>query len=154
MAVQYKRGDLLSSTDDYIVHQCNCVTKGSLGLATQIFKKYPYSNTYKYRKSHSTPGTIDILGNGKDKRYVINMYSQYYPGPSKYTSDNTIARLEWFKGCLYRIGTEINGRQGVTISFPYLIGCGLAGGEWSDYLKEIESFSEKYNVIITLYRLD
>ena len=28
-----------------------------------------------------------------------------------------------------------------SIAFPYLIGCGLAGGEWNDYKAAIESFS-------------
>ena len=30
-----------------------------------------------------------------------------------------------------------------TIVFPYKIGCGLAGGEWEDYKREIERFAKE-----------
>jgi len=82
--IEIVSGDLLLSPEKYIAHQCNCVTQASAGTAKAIFDKYPHSNTYAERKSPDTMGTIKILGNGQDERFVINMFAQYYPGKAKY----------------------------------------------------------------------
>ena len=156
MKVNIIRGDLLDATEDYIVHQCNCVTNTSKFVAQQIFYKYPYSNTYKTRSSkkitHSIPGTIDILGNGHNERYVINIYSQLYPTVAKYSNDSIKLREQWFKKCLDLIGQELNKNK--TIAMPYKIGCGSAGGDWTTYLNMISEFSDKYDISVTLYQLD
>ncbi|RAP14807.1 hypothetical protein HS9_00130 [Bacillus velezensis] len=39
-----------------------------------------------------------------------------------------------------------------SITLPYGIGCGLAGGNWNDVNKMIESIFEDYEV--TIYKLD
>lgn len=57
------------------------------------------------------------------------MYSQYYPGKSN-GSDTKINRQAWFKQCLDRIAV-IPGL--ISVAFPYKIGCGMAGGDWSVY---------------------
>lgn len=43
-----------------------------------------------------------------------------------------------------------------TIAIPYKIGCGLAGGDWAEYLAEIGKFGEEYeeHVEITIYQMD
>ena len=115
------KGNILLSKENYIAHQCNCVTNKPKGLSEQIFKKYPYSNTYKNREIHSIPGTIDICQN------IINMYAQYYPSIGKYKNDTNNMRIQWFKDCLEKI-KDISDIQNKSIAMPYKIGCGLAGG--------------------------
>ncbi len=73
---------LLEANTKYIAHQCNCITSHSAGIAKAIFDKYPYANTYKDRMytGYNFPGRIDVLGNGEDSRFIINMYVQFWPG--------------------------------------------------------------------------
>jgi O-acetyl-ADP-ribose deacetylase (regulator of RNase III) len=141
-------GDLLNCDAKYIAHQCNCISKSAGGLAFYLFKKYPYSNIYSCRdyndsSTFDTLGTIKISGNGKDQRYIINMFSQYDPGSpnNDYSKlDGFKARENNFKKCLDEI-LKIKNLE--SIAFPKFIGCGLAGGNWEHYYKMLEEFSTK-----------
>ena len=77
-------GDLLDSQEKYIGNICNCVTQNSAGVAKAIFDKYPYSDSYTNRKTPDNLGNILISGIRLNNRFVINLYSQYYPVYSKY----------------------------------------------------------------------
>ena len=155
--VKVVTGDLLESKEQYIAHQCNCVTKSAAGLASYIFKKCPYSNVYYSRQHKSEPGTIQVCGDGINNRYVINMFSQYYPGGAwdDFPNDTYELREEYFKKCLTAI-SEINNLQ--SIAMPVKIGCGLAGGNWDKYLNMIENFADniykKNRAYVTLYDLN
>jgi uracil-DNA glycosylase len=135
--------DILKSDAQLVVHQCFCMAKrkNAKGLAKKIFEKYPYSNVYCNRIESSTPGTIDVRGSKKHKeRWICAIYGQYHPGKSSEKEDDTEKnRRKWFKSGLNRIGKIKNLRS---IAFPYKIGCGLAGGDWSKYEKMIVDFSE------------
>lgn len=156
--VETVNGNLLDAKEDYIVHQCNCVSTGAKTLAEQIFKKYPYANTYLHRirgvkNTYDKPGTIEILGNGKELRYIVNMYSQFYPSVAKYGNDTKEKRVQWFKECLHELGMieEIGNK---TFAMPYLIGCGAAGGDWETYKGMIEDFANEKKVKVVLYKLE
>lgn len=139
--IQIVTGDLLEATEQYIAHQCNCVTNTAAGLAYYLFRKYPHSNVYFFRTSHSTPGTIQVCGDGVNNRYVINMYSQYYPGGAwdDFENDHYELRKDYFKNCLSEISKIPNIQS---IAFPYKIGCGIAGGKWEDYLEMLNEFAD------------
>ena len=122
--IQIINQDLLKSQCKYIAHQCNCISKGSAGLAKNIFDNYPYSNTYLSREKNSVPGTIFIAGDGKEKRYIINMYAQFFPGKFGNENDSEDNRLKYFNQCLEKILIFADG----DVAFPFGIGCGLAGG--------------------------
>lgn len=136
---------ILNADEQYIAHQCNCMSKTSAGLAKSLFDKFPYANVYSQRTSPDKLGTIKICGDGIYKRYVINMFAQYYPGKSKYDNDSVKIRLKAFENCLAQISL-INDLE--SIAFPYNIGCGLAGGDWDAYLGLIEKFSLTNNVYL------
>jgi len=133
MKVKVIEGNLLESNAEIICHQCNCLTKKALGLAKAIFDKYPYADAYT-TKQKRVVGTVLLCGDGKEQRYVANMYGQYYPGKRGYGKKK---RLEWFRSCLYTL-KEINGKS---YAFPYGIGCGLAGGDWKEYKSAIDKFA-------------
>lgn len=72
------------------------------------------------------------------------MFAQYNPGkpkPSKGlddiidTEDTSFNRSRWFTGCLDKIAKELP--NVFTFAFPYNIGCGLEGGNWVLYKKNI-----------------
>jgi len=141
-------GNILDSDAQYIAHQCNCLTSHSAGTAKVIFDEYPDADIYKTRgetdwknlPENQKPGQIIISG---EKRKVINMLAQLFPGKAKFPSsqlDGVSARKNNFKKCLDLI-SKIEGLK--SVDFPYGIGCNMAGGHWPDYLKMIEDFSEK-----------
>ncbi len=157
MTIKIVNGNLLESNEKYIAHICNCVTNRSASLAKDIFAKYPYADIYSNRVEPSKPGTIEVLGNGKDKRYIINMLGQYYPGISKYPNSNIDgikAREKYFHQCLLRIAKISNIES---IAFPFRVGCGIAGGNWDHYLVIIENFAkyiyDTQKAITLIYKL-
>lgn len=151
MTIKIIKGDILNSNSQYIIHQCNCVTKNAGGLAKAIFDKYPYANTYISRNNSSTLGSIEIKGDGKDERFIINMYAQFYPGKPNYNNDSYENRKQWFYECLLKI-SKIKNLKSVAI--PFGIGCNLAGGNWIDYYKMICDFDKSVNIQIIIYKLE
>jgi O-acetyl-ADP-ribose deacetylase (regulator of RNase III) len=153
--IEIVSGDLLLAPEKYIAHQCNCVTQASAGTAKAIFDKYPHANTYAERNTSDTMGTIKILGNGQDERFVINMFAQYYPGKTKYPlskKDGVETRLKTFHQCLLKIA-RIPDLE--SVAFPWKIGCNLGGGVWEHYLGNLTVFAnhvEKTGVRVRVYR--
>ena len=157
MSIQIKNANLLDATEDYICHQCNCVTTTPYGLSAQIFQKFPYANTYVQRKlnpglrnfarpdTQSVPGTIDVIGN------VINLYAQYGPGKPNGFNDSYEQRKSWFRQCL----AQIAALSPKSLAVPYQIGCGLAGGVWSEYEAMLNEFVQNNaGVKVVLYKLE
>lgn len=147
MSIEIIKGNLLDATEQYIAHQCNCVSSGSgAGLARAIFDKFPYSNIYKNRTEPDTPGTIIIKDN------VIAILGQYYPGGPlfKGNKDTYNDRLAYFTKALVYI-SDIKDLK--SIAFPFNIGCGLAQGKWKDYKVMIEVLNHdcKDKVKIVIY---
>ena len=150
-------GDLLDSTEQYICQQCNCLTTRTFGLSAAIAKKYPYANIYRGRKQPDIPGTIKIVGNGHDQRYIICMLAQYNkskPNPLG-KHDSFVDRQRWFRACLDRIGLLDRKDHALqSIAFPFEIGCGLAGGDWEAYRAMLFQFARQHpSVKIVIYRL-
>ena len=77
------------------------------------------------------------------------------------TGDNEENRLKWFKECLNQIGIYLRHRRSripsqdpFVVGFPYMIGCGLAGGEWEYYFDAIEEFADAYpDIKVVIYKL-
>jgi O-acetyl-ADP-ribose deacetylase (regulator of RNase III) len=148
-----EKGDILNSPVDIIAHQCNCITTHSSGLAKSIFNRYPYSDTYSIEPNTRAMGKIDILGNGIEERYIANLYAQLYPSKSKYehnSKDGVDVRLNAFKSCLYKVALYVKEQSPndiTTIGVPFGIGCGLAGGNWYDYMETLIDWEAHYNFI-------
>jgi O-acetyl-ADP-ribose deacetylase (regulator of RNase III) len=147
--IEIIKGDLLEAPQKYIAHQCNAVSNQAGGLAHYMFKKFPYSDIYSARSypykvnPGNSPGNIFVMGNGKDKRFVINMIAQYYPGSPKVHNsiiDGFRMREGYFRRCLLNIEVIPNLES---IAFPYQIGCGLAGGSWDNYLEILKDFETR-----------
>lgn len=152
-------GSLLDADSKYIVHQCNCITKNAAFLASDIFCKFPYSDIYSERIKkegcRDKPGDIIVRGDGAKSRFVIAALGQIYPGKPRYANsdlDGYKVRKRYFFECLQKISTieELD-----SIAFPYMIGCGAAGGDWKSYLSLIEKFSihVKNKARVYIYKL-
>lgn len=82
------------------------------------------------------------------------MNSQLYPGRfnDQYDNDNQEAREGYFYQCLLRL-TQVPDLE--SVAFPYLVGCGIAGGNWQKYKQMLDSFAsnvEKLGVKVVIYR--
>ena len=145
------KGDLikmfLNGEFDIIIHGANCQSLMGSGIAGQIARKIPeaYLMDRIYdRFQHN----IDKLSNysicsvrtknGK-VGYVINLYSQYMPGPD--LDENAL--LLGFK----KISKKILSGDGKTfkIGIPS-IGCGIAGGDWNEIGPKIAKIMEDYDI--------
>jgi len=149
--VRSVEGDLLQAKEQYICHQCNCVTQRAAHLSAAVFKAFPHADIYSTRPKgqKDKPGTIVVKGGG-EQRLVINMLGQVWPGSPKYPEDRTDgfkAREEYFARCLM----EIAKLQPESLAFPYGIGCGAAGGEWEHYHWMLSDFELQTNVDMCLY---
>ena len=160
--------NLLESDEPLIVHQTNCISTNSKGLASEIFKKYPYADVYSCRRKQNNnnaipddwdiPGTISIKkGNGP---IIVAMFAQYDKGNVGHSyllsleKDNQELREKWFKKCLKEIKIYMIANSIKSVGFPYKIGCGLAGGNWEIYNEMIEEFSKDAPFIVNIYKLE
>ena len=154
MTYELIEGDLLESNATYIVHQCNCMSVGpAAGIAKVIFSRFPWADCYREREGvrppiyGQMPGDIQICGNGKDQRFVVNLFGQFYPGgPSSNHQelDFPSHRQEWFNAAMNRLTRKMisEGEGESTVAFPWQIGCGIAGGDWEGfYLPRIDEFA-------------
>ena len=142
------KGDLLTHyKTNYLVHQCNCKTTTSIGLANTIFRKFPNTNTYSGDHIRN-PGEIDII------KPIINLYGQIFPGRANAILDDSREdRLNYFKQGLTQIYQElddvddVDDLETINLAFPKYIGCGLAGWVWDNYEKALKEFETKYSKV-------
>jgi O-acetyl-ADP-ribose deacetylase (regulator of RNase III) len=156
--ITYKRGNLLDSNCDIIVHQVNCQGVMGSGIAKQIRDKWPevftrYQEYMNYfwnmgiaTSSEHYLGQMQLI-KVEDGKWVANFFSQdkYLPRGICHTD------YEAFRICCKKLKSNIDDYailKKVTIGFPYKIGCGLAGGDWSIISKIIEEELSEYNVEI------
>jgi len=107
------------------------------------------------------PGTVELLRDENDPSHpvVACVYGQWSPGaltsaslPSAYplapgetSTETALLRERWFSMGLAQLAERVRERfhEPVTIAFPYHIGCGLAGGDWSKYSAIIAGFADE-----------
>lgn len=162
------QGDLLLVDADYIVHQCNCLTVRSHGLAKTIAERRPYADIYAERtpmgrrncavpEQRGKPGSIAV------RKDVVCLLAQWRPGrvqapywqryPESQPVESRQQRLKWFRQCLQQLSQYLES-QTATVAFPYKIGCGLAGGNWTLYKNAIDGFAaanKNLQVLIVKY---
>lgn len=141
MSLIYLNVNILDIDYQVIAQQCNCTSKIAKGLSATLAQKFPNADFYTNRTRPSTPGTVELRYIGRDEnnkpRWIAALYAQYRPGKAS-EGDTREDRLGWFKSCLDKIVDYKNFRN---ITFPYKIGCGLAGGDWEDYKRILEDFA-------------
>lgn len=161
--IKIVEGNILNSPDTFIAHQCNCTGKYVGGVAAAIFEKWPSAND-NIRSTQGKFGTIKIHKVEK-KKFVVNMFSQYHSGglDELFGKDSAQDRMLRFYDALFIMHRTLKYKTErlifkdlpLTISFPYLIGCGIAGGDWEAYFSMLEGFSnviENQGGQVTLYK--
>ena len=146
------QGDLLTSKEPIIAHQCNCVTTKGKGLSEAMFAKYPYSEVYSSSSGvQRVPGENIICDPEEKGPIIVAMIGQHLPGPPT-PKETAGQRIMWFKECLEGLGMWMKNNDKHRIAFPYKIGCGLARGNWTVYEHLLKEFQQKYGLTVTLYK--
>jgi len=134
-------GNLVENNKYYIFcHQTNCQGIMGAGIAKQIAAKYPIVaeyNKYYCNKKNALGTCLPIRVN--PSRICVNLYGQDKYGRDKqYTDYNALQQaLDNFAARVSKVSKEW------TIGFPYKMGCGLGGGDWTKVRMMIVDFSKK-----------
>ena len=127
-------GDLLDVTEGIVAHQVNC--HGVLGgLAATLTEAYPRVLT-KYQSLCASVPPETLLGHAQlvisatpehPALMVANLFGQLLPGPdTDYLAVRSAVR-RLAEVCLFV------GLDDAPLHVPYLMGCGIGGGDWDTY---------------------
>lgn len=141
------KGDLIKAFKldkfDGIVHGCNCFCNMGAGIAKTISKEFPIALEADKATSHGDNSKLGSYTIAETEHGdIINAYTQFHYGFGKVNCD-----YDAIKNVFTTLNEEYKGKY---LGIP-LIGCGLAGGDWSIVEKLInESTPDLY---IHLYYL-
>lgn len=144
--IKIVEGDVTKATEDIIIHQVNCQGKMGSGVAKAIRSNFPEA----YDEYMELTGKIkpeQLLGHAQvvqsKNKFITNLFGQLYYGydGKRYTSYDAL-----YDGFSY-IAQHAK-RAGKSVAMPYLIGCGLGGGDW----KIVQTMIEQIFEDVTLYK--
>lgn len=147
-----ENSDLLDIEQGIICHQTNCVGAMGSGIALQIRNKWP--NVYKQYVDECKPFKNDprhLLGHVQDivindRLVVANCFGQIFPGHGLMTDydawDIILDKL-----------MDIRNYFHLDLHFPWMIGCGLAGGDWNTMFKKFCDVFENSSDTVFIHRL-
>jgi O-acetyl-ADP-ribose deacetylase (regulator of RNase III) len=148
-------GNLITKTlngeFDVIIHGCNCFSTMGAGIAVDM-AKYFGCDKFPMELDKSNPigklGCIDaqrfVKGKTEEELFVINAYTQFNFGRSSVQLDYEAITL-----CLRKVNYRFKHKH---IGIPYVIGCGLAGGDIDRVLEIIKT--ELCDMDITMVKYD
>ncbi len=153
MDIKIYNGDITKCNADIIAHQVNCKFVMGGGVALALRKRWPivYKNYIALgeecnKSSEEWLGTCQIVKIDQN-RYVANLFGQDDLGYEKcYTN---YAALET---ALKELLFHVEYMELKTIAFPWLMSCGLAGGDWSIVKPLIEKTFEDSDIEIQYWK--
>lgn len=153
MDIKIYNGDITKCNADIIAHQVNCKFVMGGGVALALRKRWPvvYKNYIALgeecdKSSEEWLGTCQIVKIDQN-RYVANLFGQDDLGYEKcYTN---YAALET---ALKELLFHVEYMELKTIAFPWLMSCGLAGGDWSIVKPLIEKTFEDLDIEIQYWK--
>lgn len=153
MALKVIEGNLLDIESGIICHQVNCMGVMGSGIAKQIRDKWPI--VFKeYEERHSYTSNLSLLFGSydlikvTDTLKVANIYGQFdYGTDSRKTNYAAVATGFNLLNTRLQYTATLYGIDYAPIYVPYLMGCGLAGGDWEIY-QEIIEFNFPYAIVV------
>jgi O-acetyl-ADP-ribose deacetylase (regulator of RNase III) len=150
--IKIVQGDVTKASENIIIHQVNCQGKMGSGVAKGIRSSFPkvYDEYMKMcewaKEKERLLGHAQVVQVG-DNKYIVNLFSQLFYGydGKRYTSYDAL-----YDGFSYI--AEHAKRTNKSVAMPYLIGCGLGGGDWGIVYRIIEQIFGDYEV--TLYQYE
>lgn len=140
-------GDLLDVTEGLIAHQVNCRGVMGAGVARVIAKRYPDVERV-YRAHCRAVEPLSLLGTSLvavagEGLLIGNVFGQLDTGRGLQTDYTAVGNAlddlsAWWTGLR------------PTLHVPYMMGCGLAGGDWDVYS---ELLDERWPGKVVAHRL-
>jgi len=157
-------GDLiklgLEGNFDVISHGCNCFCTMQAGIAPQMVKTFGTDRfeleKNQYKGNINKLGQIDweyvpllnTSGNVIKNLIVVNSYTQFYYGKNHTDGVEKPVDYEAITMCMRKINHIFKGKH---IGLPYVIGCGLAGGDINIVLPIIKRELKDMDVTMVKY---
>lgn len=138
-------------TSGYILHQVNCMSAMGAGVALALMKKWPQVRSEYMRFSKQVTKPKDLLGQVgyvrvEDNLTVINSFTQLGYGNAHRTGISDTNEELLIRNI--RNAAEKAASENTTVAVPYLVGCGLAGGNWENVFNGIKDLD---NLIIVKF---
>ena len=131
-AIQAHRGDLLSVTHGILIHGCNAQGKMGSGVAKAVRDRYPGAYRAYLRVFHERGLRVgqlvpSVVPRTQPALVVVNAITQEHYGREE---GRVYLSYPGLRECLQRT-RALAYEQGIRVVHFPLIGCGLAGGDWS-----------------------
>lgn len=125
-------GDLLKIESGIILHQVNCMGVTG-GLAGALSKKWPdafviYHAICESKTKFRLAGEC-VVGTNVEGPSIAHIFGQINPGPN--------TELEFVDAALFQFQSW-HKKPDTEIYAPYMMGCGLGGGDWAEYKKLLQ----------------
>jgi O-acetyl-ADP-ribose deacetylase (regulator of RNase III) len=148
-----KKGNVLDSKFQVIAHQVNCQGVMGAGVAKAVKNKYP--EVYEEYRSYCDEDLNDeIFGTClavevNDGKVIANLFGQneYGVGVVQTNYKKLHSALVELKEYMIENGL-------ITLSFPYMIGCGLAGGDVAVVEVLIRDVFDDSDIIYNFYDIN
>lgn len=140
MIIEQRYGDILNTDTKYIAHCVNAQGKMASGVARAIRNRYPKAYSDYMEVFHNSGLPLGkVIASVNKPHTVLHIVGQQTYGYDGRTYVNYRA--------LRRGIRTINKNFNEPVSFP-LIGCGLAGGDWSIVRSIIEEESTNFQPVV------
>jgi O-acetyl-ADP-ribose deacetylase (regulator of RNase III) len=131
--VKVINGNIIQINEGIVCHVVNNKGVMGAGVAKALYTKYPevrskYLSLQKYELGTCQPVRIT------DHLVIVNMIAQDGYGRDK----RLYLQYDALSLCLNKVRDHYNG----TIYVPFLIGCGLAGGDWAVVSKILDTIPD------------
>lgn len=146
-------GNLLNAQTDIIAHQTNCIGRMGAGVAQAIRNKYPHVFA-EYQQFCDMVGS-DALGkclpiftkSATSPKLVANLFGQLKTGKGATDYDALRAAMVDLRQFMAQYGHK-------SVAMPYMIGCGLGGGNWDIVYGIIQEVFADDDITVELCRLE
>jgi O-acetyl-ADP-ribose deacetylase (regulator of RNase III) len=148
-----EHSNLLDVKSGIICHQVNCIGAMGAGLALQIRNKWPvvykkYQDDCKQFMTHPDKMLGHVLDVMVEPDLIVaNCFGQVFPSHIGKQTDYEAWDIMLNK--VQDLGTYFS----LDIHFPYMIGCGLAGGDWNVMSEKIERLFGKSQTRAFIHKL-
>jgi len=134
--------DILTIREDAVIcHQVNCIGVMGGGLALQVREQYPDAYDVYKAKDDWRLGDCQIVHVGNEI-YIANLAGQKNIGTGLQTDYKALAQA-------LRVARDFADANELELALPYMMGCGLAGGNWdivSDMIEQIAPNATVYKL--------
>ena len=148
-----EHSNLLEVQSGIICHQVNCIGVMGAGIALQIRNKWPVVfDRYKDDCGHCMTHPEAMLGHVQDvmvgdNLIVANCFAQVFPGRNGVMTD-----YQAWDVILDKLA-DLSNYFSLDIHFPWMIGCGLAGGDWNVILGKIQAKFDHGSTQVFIHKL-